>query len=360
MKIFVCLLGLFYTASLLANDIKIIGTIQQTVDIPKKPLLNQPSLENNFSKQIITLLKIELSDKALKTVTQRLNDVQSANKIHHQVIGLPSNVQLGMENVPVSNQGVHGSCVTFAISAVLNALIKQSDYVSELCTLQLGRYLQSYGYNPSGWNGSLGAVVLAQLDAFGFMTKAQQRQYGCGGLTEYPLLSYDTGTEVSLSEFHQHSQSLGQNRIVWTVLLNDYQSLHEGVDGNVVLNQVKNALSNGDRLTFGVLLADYEKGLAGALGSYKSFNDTWLLTPEIIEDMKENPQFAGHEMVITGYNDRAYAKDDHGRLHYGLLTLRNSWGDRIGNQGDFYMSYDYFKELVLEMQRAHKVSKDND
>jgi C1A family cysteine protease len=56
-------------------------------------------------------------------------------------------------------------------------------------------------------------------------------------------------------------------------------------------------------------------------------------------------------MIITGYDNNATAIDTQGRVHKGLLTLRNSWGNKVGDQGDFYMSYDYFKALALEVQR---------
>ena len=67
--------------------------------------------------------------------------------------------------------------------------------------------------------------------------------------------------------------------------------------------------------------------------------------------MQSQIDIAGHEMIITGYDDRAVAIDDHGRAHKGLLTLRNSWGALAGDKGDFYMSYDYFKAFVMEVQR---------
>jgi C1A family cysteine protease len=43
----------------------------------------------------------------------------------------------------------------------------------------------------------------------------------------------------------------------------------------------------------------------------------------------------GHEMIIIGYNDNAK-----------VLKLRNSWGPDRGDNGDFYMSYDYYQLMV--------------
>lgn len=56
---------------------------------------------------------------------------------------------------------------------------------------------------------------------------------------------------------------------------------------------------------------------------------------------------AGHVMIVTGYDDKAYAVDRQGHIHRGLFTLRNSWGP-IADEGNFYMTYDYFDGMVME------------
>ena len=60
-------------------------------------------------------------------------------------------------------------------------------------------------------------------------------------------------------------------------------------------------------------------------------------------------------MVLTGYDDKATAKDNNGKVYRGLFTLRNSWGPQIGDHGDFYMSYDYIKYLIIEAQRIRSL-----
>ena len=67
--------------------------------------------------------------------------------------------------------------------------------------------------------------------------------------------------------------------------------------------------------------------------------------------MDNQVELAFHEMVITGYDDKAIATDKQGRTYQGLLTMRNSWGSDAGDNGNFYMSYDYFKALMIEVQR---------
>ena len=114
-------------------------------------------------------------------------------------------------------------------------------------------------------------------------------------------------------------------------------------------SEVKTALNSGDRVAFGVLLPRIDLGMVGAVASYKGNQDTWVLTPEITADVRYAN--AGHEMIITGYDDDAIAIDDKGKQHKGLLTLRNSWGSKYGDNGNFFMSYDYFKLLTFEARR---------
>jgi hypothetical protein len=156
---------------------------------------------------------------------------------------------------------------------------------------------------------------------------------------------------MSLEDYHRLSQSLNDEHITWSVMLDSYQAALDKLDMVDMLLRVNGVISRGDRLTFGVLLPGVDKGLAGAVGKYHTTSDTWVLTAEIAEDMLEEVELPGHEMIITGYDDDAVALDDQGRAHKGLFTLRNSWGRYVGDQGDFYMSYDYFKALVVEIQQ---------
>ena len=330
------------------------GTVIKNVQLPQIHHSSRLAADP-IEHQDIALMQVHFSDTVKHRMVSRFADKPQSPTLLQIDDANPSAVDLGMDTVPVLNQGIHGSCVTFAATAAIDAILKKGDYVSQLCSLQLGRHIQSYGYVASGWEGGLGAVILAQIEAFGFMTKNNQREIGCGHLTEYPLLKNDLGQEMVLSDFHQYSESMVQNRIGWSNLVDIFQSIHDDIDGNKVLNQVKQSLIHGDRLIFGVLLADYDKGLAGAVGAHKVFNDTWVITPEIINDLKQNPQFAGHEMLIVGYDDNAIAKDENGREYRGLIKVRNSWGDRIGDQGNFYMSYDYFRALVIELQRIRQI-----
>ena len=291
--------------------------------------------------------RVALSPPMLKQILKNLEFKPKKQKPYQLALA----VDLGMNDVPVLNQGVHGSYVTFAVTAALDAAMNKGDYISQLCQLQLGKYLQTFGFTSSPWDGGLGSEVLNQIEQFGFMTKTLQREWGCGGLKEYPLIENDTAFAMTLEDFHQHAESLRSQHVEWANILDAKHFNNSDYQASNLINQIKESLNQGDRVLFGVLLMDYEKGLIGAVGSHKVFNDTWLITPEIIQDIKSNPQFAAHEMIIIGYDDQAVARDDHERLHQGLFKLRNSWGDKIGDQGDFYMSYDYLKAMMVDAQR---------
>ncbi len=330
----------------IAQDIKLVGSFKQPVKRPNAAhlLMTQPGIQH------VTLLKIQLSAQAQHTISHRAD--KAINEEHKPLLSMtrhPRQVQRGMGNVPVLNQGGHGTCVTFAASAAVDAALDKGDYISQLCQLQLGRYLEENAYMPSGWDGSFGGIVLNQMTTFGVVGKAQQRASGCGDLTEYPLGGEAPVAGMSVEQYHQISEELDQ--VVWFPLLDMYHVVLDKTDMDKILNNVKDALSDGDRLTFGVLLPEVDLGLAGAVGTHHGLFDSWVLTPDIAAAIESKLEFAGHEMVITGYNDDAMAVDLQGHVHQGLLTLRNSWGKNIGDQGDFYMSYDYFKALAIEVQQ---------
>lgn len=343
-----------FSTNLMAQDLKIVGSIDVVATAPKGKSLSSKPLKKN-----IKLMKIELSDSGLNVLKKRANT--AVNKPANRTFAntLPTKIALGMNNVPVLDQGSHGSCVTFASTAAIDAALDKGDYVSQLCNLQLGSYLEKNGFFPSGWNGSSGRIVLNQIEQFGIVSKDKEKSIGCGGMNEYPI---DTplvpDASISPEEYHQISEGLenSQTTLTWSPILDIYEAVLERTDTNKTLNDVKAALNNKDRVTFAVLLFDMDQGFMGAVGTHKSTFDTWTLTPELTRDLHLRPNFGGHEMVITGYDDDAITTDEQGRQYKGLLTLRNSWSEKYGDKGDFYMTYDYFKVLVYEAQRIRNLT----
>lgn len=344
------LLSLALSSNIFAQDVQIVGTIDQILKSFKNNTLNAKPVTQN-----IKLLKIKLSEPAKQRLGQRARNTINNINANVSSSNLPRKIELGMNNVPVLNQGQFGTCVTFATTAAINAAMGKGDYISQLCQLQLGQYLENNGYTASGWEGTNSRVLLGQMEHFGFTSKEKQKSVGCGGLTEYPQETLPTSdTAMSVEKFHEISEDLSKH-IMWSSILDITNAVMDRTDTTRTINEVKAALNEKDRVTFGVLLLDFDLGTMGAVGTHNSSYDSWVLTPEIARDIYLRPLFGGHEMVITGYDDDAIATDEHGNQHKGLFTLRNSWGDQVGDKGNFYMSYDYFKVLVIEAQRIRNM-----
>ena len=356
------------SGSLAAEDVKLVGTITKIVKSNSSSPVTMKTTRRAVvipKPQIkkITLLKVKLSERARQKLVHKAQNALADTK---QLVlsaeepiaaNYPMQIQLGMNNVPVLNQGVHGTCTMFACTAAIDAALNKGDYISQLCQLQLGSYLEKSGYAISGWEGAFGRTVMSQIEIFGIVSKEQQAAHSCAGMLEYPLYeNAPAESTMNVEDFHQISERLDEKNIVWSPILDVYQAFTDRTDSRKTLNDVKASLRAGDRLVLGVLLVDLDIGTIGAVATHKAAQDSWVLTPEIALDILLNPSFAGHQMVITGYDDNAVAVDNRGHEHHGLLTLRNSWGDKIGDQGDFYMSYDYFKLLVTEVLRIRSAS----
>lgn len=297
--------------------------------------------------------------RSLQKFKMKTNNLSATSAEPTPPTALPSKVELGMNNVPVLDQGMHGTCVTFATTAALDAVLNKGDYVSQLCSLEMGNYLETRSYYPSGWNGSWGPLVLERFDEFGIVSTTDQKTKSCAGVTQYPATDMNnTGTPMSIDDYTNMSEDI-TDKISWFPIINVHQRFSDNAPSDLmdrVLMGVKGALASRNakdklRLTFGVLLP-VNHCSAGACGKFHKSDDAWVLSKSIRED--DEPDFGGHEMIITGYDDNATATDNEGGTHKGLLIIRNSWSDKHGDNGDYYMSYDFFKQYALEVQVVTK------
>ena len=163
--------------SAFADDLNQTGSVKQTIQLRQ----DAPSLMNgaNRLKELI-FPQYTLSNALRNSISEQVHAVllkpsafdtwltadkkQSAKKI-----------QLGMNGVPVLDQGIHGSCVTFAVTAALDAAIKKGDYISQLCLLQLGNYIEQEEGEPSGWNGLWNREAFARIDKYGIVNVKQKQ-----------------------------------------------------------------------------------------------------------------------------------------------------------------------------------------
>ena len=263
---------------------------------------------------------------------------------------------LGMNDVPVFNQGMYGSCVTFAMSAMLDTFLTHNDWISPACLLTLGRYLEDNGYQHSGWQGLMPDILFARLKEFGFIRQADEKN--C--LNHYPIDALDIPpNQTSPLQYHRLSHQLNPHLQLNNIL--NYQAfLRHELSPKQIIDKTRAALTRGERVLIGVLIPamDY----AGAAGHYKVLHDTWILTTPILERLKnlrQEPQyFGGHQMIVTGFDDDAMIFDSEGQMHQGLFTLRNSWGHDVGDNGNFYMSYAYLAQLSVDLKSLQFVRYD--
>ena len=340
------ILALSMTGTVFSGDVTVVGSIKQTLKQSNTTTSARYGVNKDSNEKVIKLLRVELSDEAknhLIAQAQALSHPKTTLKA--DISAFPASVQVGMSNVPVLDQGIHGTCVTFAVTGAIDAVFAKGDYISQVCNLQLGNYLETLGQGSSGWDGSNAEEVLGQIQQYGIVNKQKERTIGCGGYKQYPTyLPHNSALTMEPAQYIAMRELVFGNRVNW---FNVFQENNPAL----TLNEVKQALNVGDRLVFGVLLPRTELGLAGALAKHKAtqIQDTWVVTSEIIAGL--NSIEAGHEMIITGYDDNAVAIDHKGQKHKGLLKIRNSWGRFVGDSGDFYMSYDYFKLLTMEVSR---------
>ncbi len=310
-------------------------------------LTSPPSLAEQTDTAPIILQKIILSEKVRQKISQRVRSkLQTSSEPSSLSTALPSSLQLGMNNLPVLTQGEHGTCVTFAVTAAIDATLSQGQYSSQLCLLQLGHHLERMNGEPSGWDGTSIDDVLRRIKNYGIINITDQQQYGCGGIQTYPEKESTPSSEMTLKNYLQHSTMLPETQITWSTLWSSFDLFSTPTDETVI--RTKEAIHKGQRVIVSAVLPRIYTNRTGAVGTYHQTKDTWVLTPAVGVNFVTIKEHRGHAMIVTGYDDRACATDQSGEKHCGLFTLRNSWGPNVGDGGDFYMSYDYFDLFVLD------------
>jgi len=335
-----------------AAPYRVVGTIPTVVNT-QAPANRSLDAHEYPSNKIVQLMKIELSDDAKQDLVDKVTALEQpvARSMTITDSNLPPSLNIGMNNIPVLDQGQHGSCVTFAVSGALDAIIQRGDYVSELCSLELGSTLQAANKNyMSGWNGSDAPIVFAQFSKYGLVNMDKQAAGVCSGVTTYPLFDEnDTGTPMSIADYKLNSETIPTGVKLNTIV--DVSShLMKPAAADKAITSIKTSLNAGHRVLIGTMLDIYVDNRDGAVGKLNARNDTWMMTPAIVSDVKKKIIDAAHEMVITGYDDTAVVTGPDGVQETGVFVLRNSWGTRAGDHGTFYMTYNHFKSLGLDVQ----------
>lgn len=252
---------------------------------------------------------------------------------------LPTKTELDVHDMAVLNQGANGVCTFFSTVTAIQATVHPSTALSPMCMVQLDKYLHP---DPKGSITIANPLHLVQQ--YGIVPLRTQEELGCAGIYEFNPRQ-EISVPMSTEEYLHKSEIYYKKQVSWRYVFDNFSSL---VNSSGRLTQIKKALLAGRFVILEFMVAP-EEGAGGAVGQYKVENDTWVLTPRVVYNILERLSseyvLLGHAIVIIGYDDDAEAIDENGETHRGLIKLRNSWGARSGDHGDFYMSYDYLAAL---------------
>jgi len=311
---------------------RFVGFHDVTIPIKSDNLIrNSKSLESLSGVKTIELMSIVPSEsfkEKNRTAISAIRGIDSEKDYSNGIYPFNNNtndssIDLGMNSVPVLDQGHYGTCVTFASTAALNAIFGINDgIIDQQCILALNNFL---GNNY--WHGAYGSSqILDPLIEYGTVTKGTcfNRNYPDPSQMVSPTL-YRTISNIHNTKLFNYNYT-----------------------GSASLEVVKSALRNRHRVVMGFAVSS-NLGPISVIG----FN---ARTPSIIPsnilnlgglwackqthnstNYCEGEPNAAHQVVIIGFDDSQQ-----------LLKIRNSWGSNIGVNGDFYMTYTFFNAMALD------------
>ncbi len=341
LSLFISLLGVNFTYAVESHTNETVA-----VEVPLENPLGLAFARSLLPQtKVVRLNKIYLDKRdenklhATAELIQRDKLINGINQIPNFITDADFDIDLKMNNVPVLDQGPYGTCVTFATTAALDAIKETGDYASQQCLLELGNTYQVHdqnfddisSYNEdqycnlSGWNGFDVECSLNRIRTHGVVAKDT-----CPHL--YPLEENSelTHEKLSFDEYKQLSHGQWSKDFIWNKLRNPNSTF-----------DAKRSLNNGHRILISTMMnADNLRSSIGYPVNGKKAalwalpQDAYSLE-EFIHEVKNNA--VGHAMIITGYSDEKQ-----------VFKVRNSWGSSAGDNGEYYMTYDYYRMMNME------------
>jgi hypothetical protein len=324
-----CLVNLLSSNSFANNEplyikefFNIEGSTETTINVNKN-LFKKSAYINNlyesldtFDQKKVKLMKITHTPKMItkmKLGVKQMIANGGEKDYSNGIISFKDSIgsyDLGMANVPVLDQNPFGTCVTFATTGALNARFKQGDYIDQQCSLALDATL-----GENYWNGAWApSQIIDPLKQYGIIKKNN-----CFGV-RYP----NPSQTVDLNAYKANSDKTFLNLINTKYMRSD-------------LNEVKNAIRSGHRvlMAFSYVPALKVKVIKNNGIQTKESESLWACPNS--NDATCGGRYGGHEVIITGFDDNQQ-----------LLKIRNSWGSYAGDEGDYYMTYNYFNIKAVD------------
>lgn len=291
--------------------IKIVGDVLADIAISERNLSHR--LQSQPHKQV-KFFRLDLSNEAKAVLIKTAERIQKDRADISLYASKPSanKIDLGMNKVPVFDQGIYGTCTVFVATAALDALMNAGDFISQQCLLELGVALQNQ-FVTSGWNGAWGSVIFNRIENYGVIS-----QKNC------PHQYADPNAMLSNSEYLNLSNKL------WSTSFKRYKLAAKDLDS------LKNALNKGHRVLISTAFhKDYING--DSINGYRY--GLWSLPSDLKKFIREinNGSWIGHSSLVIGYDDQTE-----------LLKIRNSWGAKAGVKGNYYMTYEYYKFMNMD------------
>lgn len=85
--------------------------------------------------------------------------------------------------------------------------------------------------------------------------------------------------------------------------------------------------------------------------SAKDYPNIWDFNEDVADCRlsKSSCKLILHELIVVGYIEHPDREGE------GLLILRNSWGSRSADAGNYYMSYSYANRMLLSVIALKKL-----
>lgn len=221
---------------------------------------------------------------------QGLRDITPQQTLFARV-KLPASVDLRGQTSPVGDQGKLGSCTAWAMGRGLNEFleIKQGKELTTLSPLYLYYKEREMDGNINQDTGSTITTGMTVLKDIGEAPEADM---------PYDITKF---TQAPSAEAESHAPKF---KIAKKLPLNN-------------LEDIKTSIAQGYPAAFGFMV----------FASFKKIGpDGVMPMPKPWEQL-----LGGHAVLAVGYDDAKQA-----------VIVRNSWSDKWGDKGNFYMPYKYF------------------